>query len=358
MKKLGFMKIGVLLLSLMILLAACGGKPADNNPGASGGEGGDNAGGEKLSVGYYINGTLGDKSFFDSVQRGLDKAVKELGLEAKTVEGGLNQADWAAGIESMVASKKYDVILVGSSQTIEIVKEMAEKYPDQKFIFFDDAIDGMPNVYSMTYSQSEGSFLAGAFAGLVTTSTDLKGTNPDKAVGFVGGMDIPIINDFRVGFEQGAKYIDPDMQIVSSFIGDFADAPKGKELALAQYKSQKVDILYTAAGGAGLGALEAGNEVGMYSIGVDSNQNPLYPGSVLTSMLKNLDTTTYRALEMFKEGTLPFGTMEVLGVKEGGVGLAKDDLYEEHVPQAIKDKMLEVEKAVADGEVKVESILK
>ncbi|MNJ46544.1 Membrane lipoprotein TmpC precursor [compost metagenome] len=280
-KSMGKWMLSVILASAMVIIPACGGGGASEK-GAAGNGGGGNAGGEKLSVGYYVNATLGDKSFFDSVKRGVDQAVKELGYEAKTIEGGTNQGDWAAGIESMVSSKKYDVILVGTSQTVEIVTELAQKYPDQKFIFFDDGIKDVPNVYSMTYSQSEGSFLAGAFAGLVTTSTELKAANADKVVGFIGGMDIPIIQDFRSGYEQGAQYIDKDIKVVSSFIGNFADAPKAKELTLAQYNSQKADIVYQVAAGAGLGVLEAGNEKGLYTIGVDSNQNGLYPGSVLT----------------------------------------------------------------------------
>lgn len=257
----------------------------------------------------------------------------------------------------MITSKKYDVIVVGTSQMIDLTKELAAKYPDQKFIFYDDAIADMPNVYSMIYSQSEGSFLAGAFAALVTTSTELTNSNPEKVIGFIGGMNVPIINDFKSGYEQGAHYIDKDVQIVSSYIGNFYDAPKGKELSLAMYNGQKADIVYQVAAAGGLGVLEAGSELGKYSIGVDSNQNGLYPGSVLTSMLKNLDSSTFRALQMFKEDKLPFGKVELLGVKEDGVGLAADKLYEEHVPQAIRDKMKEVEDKLRNGEIKVESAL-
>lgn len=343
----------VFLVIIMVTLTACGG----DNESDSSSSVDESSSEDKLSVGYYVNATLGDKSFFDSVKRGVDQAVEELGYEAKVVEGGTNQADWPAGIESMVASNDYDVVLVGTSQTTEIVTDLAERYPDQKFIFFDDTITDLDNVYSMTYSQSEGSFLAGAFAALVTTSTELEAANPDKKVGFIGGMDIPIINDFLSGYEQGAKYIDPDIEVVSSFIGDFADAPKAKELALAQYNSQNVDIVYQVAAAAGLGVLEAGNEQGKYTIGVDDNQNGLYPGSVLTSMMKKLDTSTFRALEKFKEGSLEFGTTEVLGVNEDGVGLAKDELYEEHVPEDIKKKMVEIEEKIISGEIKVESIL-
>lgn len=346
----------LMLIALLVigLLAACGGgDSAKENEN----EGGDDVSSEDtVKVGYYVNATLGDKSFFDSVKRGVDQAEEQLGIEVKTIEGGTNQADWPSGIESMVSSKEYDVILLGTSQLPEIVADLAERYPDQKFIFFDDAVDA-PNVYSMTYSQSEGSFLAGAFAALVTTSTDLEAANPDKKIGFIGGMDIPIINDFKAGYEQGAKHIDPDIEVVSSIIGDFADAPKAKELALAQYNSQNVDIIYQVAAAAGLGVLEAGSEQGLYTIGVDDNQNPIYPGSVLTSMMKKLDVTTFNALEKFINGELEFGETEVLGVKDEGVGLAKDELYEEHVPQEIREKLEEIEEQIANGEITVESIL-
>ncbi|HBZ09653.1 MAG TPA: BMP family ABC transporter substrate-binding protein [Bacillus bacterium] len=345
-----------IFVSIMLILAACGGNKSSGDKGGGNGDGDGKSGG-KLSVGYYVNATLGDKSFFDSVKRGVDKAEKELGYEVKTIEGGTNQGDWHAGIESMVSSGKYDVILVGTSQTVEMVDELAQKYPDQKFIFFDDVVD-QPNVYSMTYSQSEGSFLAGAFAGLVTINEELEGANPEKVIGFVGGMDIPIINDFKSGYEQGAHYVDKDIKVVSSIIGNFADAPKAKELTLSQINSQKADVVYQVAAAAGLGVLEAANEKGVYSIGVDSNQNDIHPGSVLTSMMKNLDSSTFRALELFQGGELPFGTHEELGVKEEGVGLAQDDLYNEHVPQSIRDQMEDITKKLADGEIEVKSTLK
>ncbi len=344
MKTKKFSALGILFLSIALILAACG------KSGGSGGKG-------EISAVYYVNGTLGDKGFFDSAEAGIQEAVKVLGIKAKTVEGGNNQADWEAGLESLVASKDYNVVVVGTSQMTDIVKDLAGRYPDVKFIFFDDVIKDVPNVYSMLYSQSEGSFLAGAFAALITTSTELKGANPDKAIGFIGGMDIPIINDFKAGYEQGAQYVDKDVKVVASYVGDFANAPKAKELTLAQFNTQKADISFNVAGGAGLGLLEAANEKGVYSIGVDMNQNPLYPGSVLTSMLKNVDESVFRAFYLLKKDELKFGVNEVLGMKEGGVGLAKDDLYLLHVPKSIQAKMKEIEDKLSSGEITVKSIL-
>ncbi|NOU90731.1 BMP family ABC transporter substrate-binding protein [Paenibacillus sp. LMG 31460] len=352
-KRLGI--TALLLLSVLVFLAGCGmSNTSTSTPGAAGTP----AAGKKINAVYFVNGTLGDKGFFDSAQRGVKQAGETLGMTVKTVEGGTNQADWPSGLESLASSGKYDVIVLGTSQMTDIIKDVAKRYEKQKFIFFDEAITGLPNVYSMTYSQNEGSFMAGAFAALVTTSTELKGANPEKVIGFIGGMDIPIINDFKAGYEQGAKYVDPAITVVASYVGDFANAPKGKELALAQYNSQKVDIAFNVAGGAGLGLLEAGNSLGKYSIGVDSNQNGLYPGSVLTSMVKAIDNSVLRALTLFSQDRLGFGKNEVLGIKEGGVGLAKDELYSKHVPKAMQDKIMDIEQKLNKGEIKVISTLK
>lgn len=356
MKNLKLMKSGIVLMVLAIVLAGCGSAGGNTSGGKSPDQGKADSG-EKLKVAYYVNGTLGDKAFYDSAQRGMGRIKNELGVETKTIEGGTNQADWPAGFESLVSSGKYDIVITGTFQMYDTMIDVASRYPDQKFIFFDGSIPDLPNVYSMSYSQSEGSFLAGAFAALATTSTELKGANPDKVIGFIGGQDIPIINDFKAGYEQGAHYIDKDVKIVASYVGDFFNAPKGKELALAQYNLQKADIAFNVASAAGLGLLEASKEAGKYAIGVDSNQNELYPGSVLTSMMKNIDASIFRAIDLHQKGELTFGSSEVLGLKETGVGLAKDDLYEEHVPKAIKDKMIEIEQKLMNGEIKVESIL-
>lgn len=366
----------IMMLSLLLIASACGGgsnggsgqtgqTPSSANTGSSSsdqtGQNQDNGStadaAKKINAVYYVNSTLGDKSFFDSAQAGMEKAAAELGISFKTVEGGVNPSDWASGLEAVVAGGNYNVVVVGTSQMIDVTKELAERYPDIKFIFFDSLIEGVPNIYSMLYSQSEGSFLAGAFAAMVTTSTELEKANPEKVIGFVGGMDIPIINDFLYGYEQGAQYVDPEVKVVASYVGDFVNAPKAKELAMAQIDSQKADIIFNVASAAGLGTLEGASEKGVYSIGVDGNQNPLYPGSVLTSMLKDVGQSIYRAFDLMIKDELPFGTGEVLGIKEGAIGLAKDELYEQYVPQSIKDKMIEIEQKVASGEIKVESAL-
>lgn len=356
--------ISILLLAMVLIISACGSNNSNtasssSNAAAESGNAAEESGNSAksdLSVLYFVNATLGDKSFYDSAQAGLNRAVKDFGVQAKTIEGGINQADWASSLEAAVSTGKYNVVITGTSQMAEITKELATQYPDIQFIFFDDLLDTHENIYSMLYAQSEGSFLAGAFAALTTTSTELSNANADKTIGFIGGMDIPIINDFLSGYKQGAAYVDPSIEVVASYVGDFTSAPKAKELALSQINTQKVDVIFNVASGAGLGTLEGANEKGVYSIGVDSNQNGLYPGSVLTSMLKNVDNTVYRAIDLLIKGELPTSG-EVLGMKEDAVGLAKDELYDQYVPQSIKDKMLEIEQKLASGEIKVESDL-
>lgn len=347
--------ISMLLLAMVLMISACGSNNSNSGTSSNATESSSSTQSE-LSVLYFVNATLGDKSFYDSAQAGLDRAVKDFGIQAKTIEGGVNQADWASTLEAAVSTGKYNVVLLGTSQMAEITKELATQYPDIQFIFFDDLLDSNENIYSMLYAQSEGAFLAGAFAALATTSTELSNANADKTIGFIGGMDIPIINDFLSGYKQGAAYVDPSVEVVASYVGDFTSAPKAKELALSQINTQKVDIIFNVASGAGLGTLEGANEKGIYSIGVDSNQNALYPGSVLTSMLKNVDNTVYRAIDLLIKGEIPKSS-EVLGMKEDAVGLAKDELYDQYVPQSIKDKMTEIEQKLASGEIVVKSEL-
>ncbi|MFD2332723.1 BMP family protein [Cohnella sp. GCM10020058] len=332
-------------------------KPERSNQAATGSHADASDGARTIKALHFVSGKLGDKGFFDSAERGLQKASFVYGFDTETVEGGLDGDKWEPQLDKLVAAGTYDVIVVGTSTSHELVLKLAKQYPRQKFVFYDDSIQGVPNVYAMLYSQSEGSFLAGAFAAMATTDAGLKGANPEKVVGFIGGLDMDVIRDFESGYKQGARYIDPEIRVVSAYVGDFVNQAKARALAKRQYESQKVDIIYNAAGGAGLGLLKEGNGLGKYSIGVDSDQNPLFPGSVLVSVLKNVDESVFRALSEFRGGTLPFGTTEVLGVKDGGVGLARDELYEQYVPSEIKEKMKDIESKIASGEIKVESSL-
>ena len=319
-----------------------------------------------LKVALLLNGTLGDKSFFDSAANGMTLIKKQFGaaVTTKTIEMGYDQTKWEPTLID-ISDGDWDVIIVGTWQMTEALQRVAKEYPKKKYIIFDTSVDyklGLSNVYSITYKQNEASFLAGALATLVTKST-MPLANKDKTIGFLGGMDIPVINDFLVGYIQGAKYIDKDVKVAISYIGSFDDSAKGKEMALAQYR-QGADIGYNVAGQAGLGQLDAAKDVNRYAIGVDSDQAALFLTSdpakaklITTSVLKRVDNSLLRAIELTIKGTAPYGKEEVLGFSEQCVGLAKNDIYTSVVPKAIRDQLDKIEKDIVSGKIKVDTAI-
>ncbi|MDD2296217.1 MAG: BMP family ABC transporter substrate-binding protein [Sphaerochaetaceae bacterium] len=318
---------------------------------------------DQLKVVLYMNGNLGDKSFFDSANSGVLQAQKELGISVRSIEGGYDPANWAPDLEQLCQGD-WDIIIVGTWQLQEIIQDLAPQYPNKKFFVYDTAVDyslgGLDNVYSILYKQNEGSYLTGVLAGLITTSS-LPYTTPQKKIGFIGGMDIPVINDFMVGFRQGAKSVDPQIETLVAYVGDFNDPAKAKELSLAMF-DQGVDIAFNGAAQAGLGLLDAGAIKQRYTIGVDSDQYLLYKDSnperakfIVSSMLKNVGASLYRALEMHLAGTLVYGEVENLGIQENGVGLADNENFRAIVPQDFIDRIKEAEQKIQSGEITVET---
>ncbi len=348
-----------LMLIASMLLAACASPAATATqaPGTSATSAPTTGGGQpatkQVKVVNLINGTLGDKSFFDSADRGAKKAQSEFNLDLKTIEAGIDPAKWQPALEDAAANEDYDLMIVGTTQMSEFLQKVAPKYPDKKFILYDTTVDytacDCKNVYSMTYKQNEGSYVAGLYAGLMSKT---------KTIGAVGGQDIPVINDFIVGYKQGAKDggIDPSKVIVQ-YAGGWNDPAKGKEITLAMYQ-QGADIVFNIAGGTGVGIFQAAQETGKWAIGVDSDQatlieatNPDQAKQILTSMQKNVDNSIYRAVKMYLDGTLPFGKAEALGLKEGGVSLSDNKYYQAATPQEVKDKIAQAIKDVSDGKI-------
>lgn len=350
--------LSLLLAAAMILsLAACAQKP-----GA--------AQGETYKAALLLNGTLGDKSFFDSANEGLEKLKAELGADVfdfKTEQMGATAADepkWATTLLDYCETKEYDVIIIGTWQMIEGLQDAAKQFPQQKFIFFDETYDfstGDKNVYNVLYKQNEVSFLVGAAAAMMTTDERLPMVDPKtKSIGFLGGMENPIINDFLLGYIQGAKEVLPDVKVAIAYVGDFYDSAKGKDLALVQYQSGGVDVGYNVAGAAGLGQIEAAEVAKRYAFGVDSDQAALLPEQaeyIPTSALKNVGNSLIRAIKLDLEGKLEYGAVESLGFAEGGVNLVKDKHYEEMLPEDIRAKIDELEKNIIDGKIIVDTAL-
>lgn len=348
-----------LLLALSLVLAACpAAAPADSGSDAD--AGGDDA----LKVVLFINGVLGDKSFFDSAQRGVDRAIDELGIEAKTIEAGLDETQWEAAMIDAAANQDFDVFIVGTWQMNGYLQDLAPQYPDKSFVIFDSNVEYdsgcCDNVYSILYKQNEGSYLAGVYAAAMTTQ-EMDGINPDPVIGSIGGQEIPVILDFMVGYEQGAKDTNPDVEIIRQFAGGWFDPAKGKELAKAQY-SQGADVIFQIAGGTGEGVFEAAREDGHFALGVDSDQALIVEEAdaekaarILTSMMKNVDNSLFRALSLHLEGTAPYGEIEALGIAEGGVGLAYNKFYDENTPEEVKNLVSEAEAMILDGAITVET---
>jgi basic membrane protein A len=334
-----------LLVAGALLLAACGG--AAETAAAD----------DTVKVVHIVNGTLGDKSFTDSAHRGLVQGSEEFGYELVTSEAGTDPAKWEPAFMDAVQDPDVDVIIVGSSDLMEVLLATAPDYPEKTFIMFDNPIDfeagDYGNIYAVQYKQNEGSYLAGLYAGLMSET----GT-----IGAVGGMDIPVINDFMIGYKQGAADAGiPEENVLIQYAGSWSDPAKGKELALTMYQ-QGADIVFQVAGGTGEGVFYAAEEAGKWAIGVDSDQalieeetNPELAARILTSMLKNVDKSLYRAMKLYYEGTLPVGTNENLGIPDG-VGLAYNKYFEENTPQDVKDKIAEAEASVIAGDIVVETV--
>ena len=304
-----------------------------------------------LSILLLINGTLGDKSFFDSAEAGME-LIKEKypEISTKTIEMGTDETKYAAILEENVSSKAYDIIVAGTWQLKDKLQKISDKYPEQKFILFDDnANDGekkYDNIYSILYKQNEGGFLAGALASLVENGEGYSFAKKTKKIGLIGGMDNKIVKDFLLGYEDGAKYMGDDVEVLTSYVGNFTDAIKAKDLANILYKEKDVDIIFNVASIAGLGIIDSAAETEHYVIGVDSDQAALLGEAkakyILTSILKRVDTSLLRAIDKYKAGEEIFGTTEFLGVKDDAIGIADNDFYKKAVSEADRAKINEI----------------
>ncbi|MCI8995472.1 MAG: BMP family ABC transporter substrate-binding protein [Lachnospiraceae bacterium] len=372
----------LLVFSMACSMIACGKKEENPAPATEGSsdaeapaetpaEGEPAASGETYKAALLLNGNLGDKSFYDSANEGLTRLRDELGADVfdfKVEQMGGTDADqpkWEPTLLDYCDSGEYDVIIMGTWQMADPLAKAAVEYPDQKFMFFDEQFDfagnGDPqNIYNILYKQNEVSYLVGAAAAMMTTDASFEGVDPaTKKIGFLGGMDNAVINDFLKGYEQGAHDIDPEIEVVVAWVGDFVNSAQGKELALAQYQNG-VDVGYNVAGNAGLGQIEAAGDTGLYAFGVDSDQAallPQYADRIPTSALKNVGNSLYRAIKLDLEGQLTYGTTEVLGFAEGGVELVKDAHYEEMLPENIRTKLDELEKDIIDGKIIVDTAI-
>jgi len=307
--------------------------------------------GKGTKVGLVLAGGLGDRSFYDSANEGVEKAKEELGIEFKVYEC---RNDPSLYSDQLVQASEYaDIVAVVGFEFFDIVQEIAPEFPDVYYIYVDNAIEGIDNLITISYIENEGSFLAGALAAMLTTETSIEGINEEKIIGMVGGVDLPVIRNFYVGYEAGAKYIDPEVDVRVIYAGDFEDPAKGKEAATALY-SGGADIIFHAAGKTGEGVFEAAEELGKYAIGVDSDQRYINPDHIVASMIKRVGQSIYETIIKIQNNEIEKGKVIYYGLEQDGVGLGygTDDMPQ-FATEEMKAKIDEIKEKIISGEIEV-----
>ena len=310
-----------------------------------------------LKVALVVHGNLGDKSFFDSAAAGLEKADEELPVELTVIEAGLDRGRWQPALAD-AADSGYDVVIGGTWEMNGFMQELSPDYPDTKFILFDDTPDfsggAFPNILAIQYKTSTAAYLAGYAAAKISETGKL---------GEILGVEGATVVEFAVGFEQGAKAANPDIEVTRAVAGSFTDPAKGKELALAQF-AQGVDVVFPIAGGTGIGALQAARDEGKLAVGVDSDQalifadtDPAQADVIFTSVEKKVGQSLYDMLAKTLDGTAPYGSTVLLGLADGAVGIAKNAYYEKTVPAEVRAEVDAEEAKIIAGEIDVDSVM-
>ena len=291
-------------------------------------------------------GGVDDKSFNAAALAGLKQAQKDLGLGADDIKyvETKSAADYTSNLRTF-ATQGYDVVIAVGFAMEDALKQVAAESPDVKFAIIDgNAPAGAANCVSLKFQEEQGSFLAGYVAAAVSKT---------KKIGFVGGMQIPLIEKFEAGYKAGAKTagFDPDKQVLASYTGTWNDVSKGKSQA-NQLFGNGADIVFHAAGLAGLGVIQAAKEKGkgFYAIGVDRDQDDEAPGSVLTSMVKHIDTAVYDTIKKAKAGQFVAGA-QVYDLKQGGIGLSEMKYTKQDVPADVQANIKKLSALIAEGKV-------
>ncbi len=295
------------------------------------------------AVVYDMGGKF-DKSFNEAAYRGAERFAHDTGIAYRDF-GVTNETQREQGLRTLARRGATVVVAMGFAQAAPLEK-VAREFPDTKFCLIDEKLD-LPNVRSLTFKEHEGSFLVGILAAMASRT----GT-----VGFVGGMDIPLIRNFLAGYEQGVRHTRPDGAVIVNMAGTtptaWRDPARGAELAVSQF-GRGADVVFAAAGATGLGVLQAAADAGKLGIGVDSNQNHLHPGKVLTSMIKRVDVAVYDCFAAARAGTWTAGH-QALGLKEDGVGYAIDEHNRALISPAMEKAVEEARAGIIAGTLTVQ----
>lgn len=330
-----------LALSLFVSASLIGCKKSDA-PAASG---------NGTKVGLVLAGGLGDRSFYDSSNEGVEQAKKDFGIDYKVYEC---RNDSSLLNDQVVQASQYaSIVAVVGLEFYDVVQEIAKEFPDVSYIYVDNEIAGIDNLITVSYAENEGSFLAGALAAMLTTETSIEGIDEGKLIGMVGGMDVPVIRNFQAGYEAGAKYIDPEVKVETIFAEDFEDPAKGKESATALY-SRGADIIFQVAGKTGEGVFEAAKEMGKYAIGVDTDQRYINPDAIVASMVKKVGKSIYETIENIEKDKIEKGKVVYYSLAKDGVemGYGTDSMVQ-IVTNDMKVKLEEIKAKIISGEIEV-----
>ena len=281
---------------------------------------------------------VNDHSFNQSAWEGLEKAKKDLGVKVKYLESK-QDADYSTNVETLI-DEEVDLIIGVGSKLAPTIEQAAKDYPDQKFVIVDETYEKIPsNVETVLFKAEQSAYLVGLIAGKMTKTND---------VGFIGGMDISVINTFKYGYMAGVKTANSKCKLQSQYANSFTDQAKGKAIA-NQMISNGTDIIFIAGGDVGTGAIEAIKEANKYAIGVDRDQSDLAPDNVLTSAIKRVDIGVYETVKSFIEGKFEGGSSTTYGLEQGAVGIP--DTTSKLVPQDVLDYVNEEIKKLESGEI-------
>lgn len=372
MKKMWKKAAAVSLAAVMALsLTACGSGKGDTKTEsgskaseAAGAESGAAATGKKLKLTLCV-GRKNDLSFQQSAYEGVMRIQKELGdkFDVNVVEMGEDTTKWQAAFYD-AADNGADIIVGTGFQNKDNFETIPPNYPNTKFILFDQDVDyssgNLDNVLTVLFDSNQSGFLAGAAAAYYTEGENA--ANTDKTIGFVGGTESTTINNFLVGYAEGARYVDPEIKVLTAYVGDFNDTAKAKDLAKAQI-SEGADIIFQVAGGAGNGVIEAAAEKdGVMAIGVDSDQYQALAGTnlqsaVMTSSLKRLDNAIYKICSDYAKdpNSVPFGSTVTYGLAEDAVGIVFNDNLTKSIGEDNVKKVKDILAKIQSGEIVVSS---
>jgi basic membrane protein A and related proteins len=284
-----------------------------------------------------------DKSFNEAAYAGAERFKKETSIAYREFEV-TNEAQREQALRTLARRGSPVVVGIGFGQASGMEK-VAREFPNVKFAIVDAVVE-LPNVQSIVFKEHEGSFLVGMAAAMASKT---------GKIGFVGGMDIPLIRRFALGYAEGARYVNPKIEIYQNMTGTTSaawnDPTRGGELARSQF-DRGADVVYAAAGGTGLGVLQAARDRGRLAIGVDSNQNHIHPGSVLTSMVKRVDLAVYECFKTARDGTWKAGVRS-LGVAEGGVGFSLDQHNRSLITPEMERRLGQARADIVAGKIKV-----